>query len=268
MAGLSTDDQPIDDQQQQQQQQQQLQLQSKKSKIQRKLAKVDRKLLRQIGNPSSLTTATTATATATHIGTTTLGTLLQAADDRVTLAFEYLNLVRIYPTTMRTIIFHIRRMLKSELTTYQLMEECLACADVNAVEWILIKIRTYRDNPASFQYDVKKAQQEKEALERKRLEEGKRKAYEARMIRKAKREGKEDLEFYLRQGATVPTKATVEELQGLDQQARLQIWKDRNHSQHCLAFHLGDCKRGRSCAFMHVDCQSKNCFEERNEVAG
>ena len=74
----------------------------------------------------------------------------------------------------------------------------------------------------------------------------------------------------LRQGATVPTLATVEELRSLSKEHQLQLWKDRGHSQHCVAFHLSKdgCPRGRGCAFLHVESQTKNSFEERDEVAG
>ena len=46
-----------------------------------------------------------------------------------------------------------------------------------------------------------KAKRAKDAAERKIQEEGKRKLFEERMIRKAKREGKQDLYFYLNQGS-------------------------------------------------------------------
>ena len=49
-----------------------------------------------------------------------------------------------------------------------------------------------------------KAIKARKALERRKAEEGKRKAYEGRMTRKAKREGK-DPNFYLIQGAEVRT---------------------------------------------------------------
>ena len=124
-----------------------------------------------------------------------LGELYKASDDKIQLALEYLNLVRQYPTIMRTVIFHTRRIAKDELTTYQLMGECLSCKSVNDVENILLKIQHYRKNPGSFQFDIDKAKRDREALERKKLEEGKRKAFEARMIRKAKREKREDLEY-------------------------------------------------------------------------
>ncbi|MGK3739570.1 MAG: tRNA-dihydrouridine synthase 1 [Bacillariaceae sp.] len=236
-----------------------------------------------------------------------LSELYETSDDKVQLALEYICLVRQYPTILRTVIFHTRRILKDELKTYQLMGGCLACSSVDKVESVILKIKQYRENPGSFQFDVESAKKESEALERKRIEEGKRKEYEARMIRKAKREKREDLEYCksvtcmnrldliflayphtlnndstrllspliiisfsdLRQGAVVPTKDTVQEMKTLSKEKQLQLWKDRNHSQHCMPFHLlGDCKRGKGCAFMHVTSQTKNTFEERDEVAG
>ncbi len=121
--------------------------------------------------------------------------LHKSSDDKVQLALEYLSLVRQYPAIQRTVIFHTRRILKDELATYQLMEECLACSSVDKIEKVVNKIKHYRDNPGSFQFDVERAKRDREALERKKIEEGKRKAYEARMIRKAKREKREDLEY-------------------------------------------------------------------------
>ena len=198
-----------------------------------------------------------------------LGDLYEASDDKVRLALEYLQIVRLYPTTMRTVIFHTRRMIKKELETYQLMDECLKCTSVDGVESLVRRIRGYREDPASFVFDAAKAKSEKEALERKRREESKRKDYEARMVRKAKREGRADLEYYLRQGSAVPTSCTVEKLKTLDREEQMVLWKERGHSQHCLSFHLtGDCKRGRACAFLHVPCSNKYTFEERDEVAG
>jgi tRNA-dihydrouridine synthase 1 len=204
-------------------------------------------------------------------GSTTfpLRKLYEAADDSVGLALEYLELVRQFPAVMRTVIFHTRRIAKQELTKYQLMEECLACTSVDEVERVLNKIRIYQQNPELFVFDIEKSKTEKEALERKKIEESKRKAYEARMVRKAKREGKTDLEFYLRQGAAVPTLETVEEMKSLSKEEQMKLWKDRDHSQHCMAFHLsGECPRGRGCAFLHVASHTKNSFVESDEVAG
>jgi len=198
-----------------------------------------------------------------------LSKLYETSDDKVQLALEYIHLVHQYRTILRTVIFHTRRILKDQLKTYQLMGECLTCSSVDEVENVILKIKSYRENPGSFQFDVERAEKEREALERKKIEEGKRKEFEARMIRKAKREKREDLEYYLRQGAVVPTLKIVQELNTLSKEKQLQLWKDRQHSQHCMSFHLfGDCKRGRGCAFLHVASQTKNSFEERDEVAG
>ena len=89
------------------------------------------------------------------------------------------------------------------------------------------------------------------------------------MIRKAKREGKSDLEFYLRQGAVVPSVETVKELMALSREEQMKLWKEREHSQHCMSFHLnGECPRGRGCAFLHVASTGQNTFVESDEVAG
>ena len=93
------------------------------------------------------------------------------------------------------------------------------------------------------------------------------------MIRKAKREGKVgDLEYYLRQGTVIPTKETVRQIIALNKHPnkQLELWKERDHAQHCMAYHVsgGTCVRGRRCAFLHVDSQNKNSFVEQEEVAG
>ena len=238
---------------------------SKKKKIQSKLDKIDLESLSSRHNFDGQSGDSNL-----HFSTSTLGALYESSDDKVQLALEYIQLVRQYPAIQRTVIFHTRRILKTELTTYQLMEECLTCSSVDGVEAVIRKIEEYRKKPASFQYDVEKAKQEKDALERKRQEESKRKNYEARMIRKAKRGGKlDDLEYYLRQGAVTPTSKTISELKTLNREEQMRMWKERDHSQHCMVFHLkGDCPRGRGCAFLHSESSTKNTFEELDEVAG
>ncbi len=202
--------------------------------------------------------------------TVPLSQLFQTSDDKISLALEYINLVRRYPTKLRTVIFHVRRMLKRDLNEYQLMNECILSKSVESVEAIIKKMRKYKENPSSFNFDKEKERKDKEALERKQREEGKRKAYEARMIRKAKREGKDDLEYYLRQGAVIPTVAEVKMLRKLTNEEQKQKWKMGNHSQHCMAFHLDEhgCKRDRSCAFLHSDALGENNFQETEEMAG
>jgi len=196
--------------------------------------------------------------------------LYKDSDDRVRLAQEYLSLARRYPVKIRSIIFHTRRMCRDLLNRFQLMEECVASRSIDEVDAVIQKLERYSINPESFTYDRDKAQREKEALEKKRREEGKRKAYEARMVRKAKREGLQDKEFYLRQGAEMPTVETVTHLKTLPKDEQLREWKSREHSQHCLAYHLDThgCKRDRACAFLHVEAKGVNTFVESDEVAG
>lgn len=194
-----------------------------------------------------------------------LDSLYEAAESKLTLAREYVRLVLQYPIKIRSVVFHVRRILKEDLLKYQLMEELLGCEHVDQVQLILDKVEAYFSRPETFVYDQAKANEQKEALERKKREEGKRKEYEARMMRKAKREGK-DPNHYLSIGAAVPTVDVVRRLKKMGREAALESWK-RDHSQHCLSYHLDPegCKRGRSCAFLHVDV---NDFVEGDEVAG
>ena len=197
--------------------------------------------------------------------TVTLGSLLHT--DQLQLAMEYLNLATVFPVPQRTAIFHTRRILKELLSQYQLLPECLACATLDDLRRLLVQVQHYQKNPAAFQYDTTKAAAEQQALERKRREEGKRKEYEARMIRKAKRE-QLPLDTYLKEGTELPTAALVQQLQAMPRHEALAIWK-RNHKQHCLALHLdGECPRARTCAFLHVECPTANAFVETDAVAG
>jgi tRNA-dihydrouridine synthase 1 len=188
------------------------------------------------------------------------------AGTKLDLCREYIELVKLYPATIRTIVFHTRRMLKDELNKYQMMSDVVQCKSLDELVALLNKLEGYMNNQDTFVYDSEKANLEKIAKERRAFEEGKRKAYEQRMIRKAKREGKEDREFYLRKGTELPTRETIEALKICTREQQLSIWND-NHSQHCLSYHLdeGGCKRDRKCAFLHSDIGG---FVEKEEVAG
>jgi len=193
---------------------------------------------------------------------------LYASSTKLSLANEYIALTKKYPTTLRTIIFHTRRMLKDELIKYQLMESCLTAKSLDEVEKILFRLHQYEENIQLFKFDQEKAIREKEALEKKKREEGKRKAYEARMLRKAKREGK-DSDYYLRQGADVPTIQFITRLKSRPKTEQLILWK-KSHSQHCLSYHLepNGCSRDRKCAFLHLDAKGVTTFEEEDECCG
>jgi len=212
----------------------------------------------------------------------TLESLQATARDKLALCHEYLDWVEASPSVvpMRTAIFHTRRMCRDLLVQYQLLEACLRAPTVVHLRRLLDQMRHYRAHPEAFVYDRQKAQLEKEALARQKAEEGRRQAYEARMIRKAKREHRTDPHYYLKQGAAVPTAAQLQEYRRLAaREELLAVWK-RQHGQHCLAHHLDEagCPRGpRKCAFLHVDVvraaddgssNNKNVFVERDEVAG
>jgi hypothetical protein len=200
--------------------------------------------------------------------TVKLRDLAETGRNRLALANEYISLVKQYPMKIRSVVFHTRRMCKDLFEKYQLMEECIACTSIGEVDAVLSKCAKYISNPQLFHYDKEKAARDQEALANKRREEGKRKAYEDRMIRKAKREGLIDLHHYLRMGTEVPSVETVRQLKMAPKEERLSVWK-KNHSQHCMSFHLDDgCKRDRSCAFLHVAATSKFIFVEDAEVAG
>jgi len=198
-----------------------------------------------------------------------LSELYEAASDKLALAREYLSLVRSYPMKIRSVTFHVRRMCKDVLERYQLMEECVSCGTVDEVEAVIRKCDAYTKDPDTFRYDKLRAERDKEALEAKRREEGKRSAYAGRMTRKAKREGLADLEHYLRIGAEVPSVEIIERLRRAPREERLAAWK-KDHSQHCMAYHLeeGGCKRDRACAFLHVPAKDARKFDEDDEVAG
>ena len=114
---------------------------------------------------------------------------------KIDLAVEYLQYVAKHPVKMKSIIFHIRRILKAELETYQLMDELVVCENYNKVLEIVNSVLNYQTGN-NYVYDDKKAEKMKKAAEKRKLEAGKRKAFEERMIRKAKREGK-SLDHYL-----------------------------------------------------------------------
>jgi len=213
------------------------------------------------------TAAGTSSWTGPRMEKTTLGALYAAADDKISLAKEYLQLVRRYPIKSRTIVFHTRRILRDGLNKFQLMEECVACQSISEVQSVVKRLEQYIKFPESFVIDMDKSAREKEALETKKREECKRKAFEARMMRKAKREGKSDLEHYLRIGAEVPSLETIQRLKADSKEEQLSLWK-REHSQHCMDYHLGTCKRAKGCSFLHMDAKGGNSFVETDEVAG
>jgi tRNA-dihydrouridine synthase 1 len=224
---------------------------TEEAKVKKKLQKYMHKLDPLISSAPNL-----------ELSAATLGDLLDK--DALAIAREYVDLATAFRVSIRTAIFHTRRILKDELTRLQLMQDCLNCQSLHDIRVILTQLDRYQKDPSSFMFDQAKAQADKEALDRKHREDGKRKEYEQRMIRKAKREGK-PRDYYVNQGTEVPTKATIKMLQSMDRTVAIGKWNEK-HKQHCISFHLdGQCQRGRACAFLHVDVGS---FVERDAVSG
>jgi hypothetical protein len=182
------------------------------------------------------------------------------AVDPLQLAREYLHLAARHSTKMKSVVFHVRRMLRDLLTSYQLMEECLNASNLEEVAEIVKRLGELRER-GDFTPDPQKDLRAKLAMERRKVEEGKRKAFEDRMKRKAKREGKE-VDFYLKQGATPPTRDDIDRLKGMECAEAFAEWKQR-YSQHCFAFHFGEkgCERDRTCSFLHAEFRVYNAEE-------
>ncbi len=177
--------------------------------------------------------------------------------DKLDLAMEYLDLAIQHPVPIKSVIFHTRRICVDYLEKYQLMVELLECTSTEQVKSILQEAKEIRDRCAAtgkeFVKDSKKTARAVEAAARKKREEGKRKEFEKRMIRKAKREEKE-LDYYLNIGSENPTAAEISELLKLPKEQAFELWKQR-HSQHCFVFHMNPdkCPRERTCSFIHAD---------------
>lgn len=172
----------------------------------------------------------------------------------ITLAKEYLSLVKLHPVKLKTLIFHIRRMCKDDLMKFQLMEDCLLITSLDEMNQLMNQLENYIENPSSFSFNKQKEISMKKRLEMKKNEENKRKLFEERMIRKAKREGLKDLFFYLNQGNELPSNELIQQLKAMKKEDAFEIWKNK-HSQHCWNFHFGltGCERDRKCSFLHQD---------------
>merc|ERR1711862_218383 len=128
----------------------------------------------------------------------------------------------------------------------------------------------YQQNPNLFQYDKEKQKKQQLALKIKKEQERNRKRFEERMVRKAKREGKSDVEYYIKQGLEyIPTVEDITDIKKLaSKEEQVEMWKSKKFHQHCLMYHLKCCNRERSCAFLHVDAKDINSFHEEDEVNG
>lgn len=112
--------------------------------------------------------------------------------DGLAKARRYLELCReFWMPPLSTVLFHLRRMAKLELTKYQLLEELMSSSQLGLAEAVLGKAEAFRDKPeAGFKFDEERASRERKLAEQRKYEETCRKKYEARMAKKAKREKK------------------------------------------------------------------------------
>ena len=111
--------------------------------------------------------------------------------DGLVKAREYLAFVKKYPPSppLSTLIFHCRRMAKSELTAFQLLEDFKAASSLKEVHQLLSKAESYRDAPGSFQASKEKEQKDRQLRAQHTYEMDCRRKYEQRMARKAARLG-------------------------------------------------------------------------------
>jgi hypothetical protein len=67
--------------------------------------------------------------------TTSTRTTTDSSPSKLQLALEYLDLVAKHPVKMKSVVFHVRRILKDELTRFQLMEDCVRCQSAEEVRF-------------------------------------------------------------------------------------------------------------------------------------
>lgn len=116
---------------------------------------------------------------------------LEVPKDGLTKARQYLSIVKDYPPSppLSTLIFHCRRMAKTELTAFQLLEDFKAATSLDEVHRLLSKAEGFRDAPGSFQASKEKEHQDRELRKQQAYELECRRKYEQRMARKAARLG-------------------------------------------------------------------------------
>jgi tRNA-dihydrouridine synthase 1 len=71
--------------------------------------------------------------------------------DRIALAMEYLDLIERHPAPMKCVIFHVRRIARKELLSYQRMEECCASTSAAEVRAVLEQCVRFRDGVETFE---------------------------------------------------------------------------------------------------------------------
>jgi len=193
--------------------------------------------------------------------------------DALSLALEYLKLAEEFPldAPIATVAFHLRRMARDALTRYQMLDDVSRIgatsssskkertASMQNLKNLVLQCVSFENGSVKFVFDAAKAAEEKKQVEGKKKELAARKKFEDRMVRKARREGKDDL-FYLR-GDMLPTLSDVATVKAVsDRAGRKAKWKAR-FATFCFDFCvLGKCRfdgSGELCPFKHVTVGSQ-----------
>lgn len=89
-------------------------------------------------------------------------------EDQINIALEYLQLVHRYPATVKTTIFHTRRICGAVLTRFQLLDDCLHAKSASEVERILQQAQVYL-REGGFTFDHLKEKKAKDALMKRKV---------------------------------------------------------------------------------------------------
>eukprot|EP00912_Choanoflagellata_sp_UC4_P002163 UC4_evm2s1370 len=183
--------------------------------------------------------------------------------DGPSVAREYLNIVESLEnqenidTPLDCVRFHVRRMLRDCLNDFQLMIRCRSAESRKELHDIILLCAEYKSGTRKFVFDEDLMKREKEDAELRKKNMDKRKEYEKRMMRKAKREGKPE-KFYLEDGSEQPTKEDLDNIKAIeDPKLRITTWAAK-FKQHCYNYHFSSCVRKTGCAFLHVSVGSKD----------
>jgi len=191
---------------------------------------------------------------------------------RPQLALEYLALCEKHgvlsggPSDVPCARFHVRRICRDALAETRLLPRLEAASSLAQLGAIVRACVAHAEGGVVALEDAEAIEALGWRAECERRNRDKRKEFEARMVRKARREGKPD-DTYFRAGRVPPTDLQVAQLRAMPEQERMGWWSAR-FGQHCLAFHAtGTCVRSESehgCAFLHVPPTAAAVAEEPN----
>ena len=196
---------------------------------------------------------------------------------RLQLAFEYLELTEVHPAPISCVTFHLRRLCKQQLTQYELLAPLLAATSRQGAQRVMQRCAEFASGRASFKAgappfvaDPPEAKalaaamaahpglsaEDAEAAARtvaRAASERKRRAFEARMAKKARAEGKPDGHYY-EVGLTPPSREELLRLRDLSESEQVSRWK-LQFGRHCREHYLeGRCPwelDPRGCGFLH-----------------